>query len=162
MSRFEFVSCRLAIQVCIGYFPDGRERHRTFSLKNIRPDADPAALITVVRAIGSLLAYPVTHARLIVKKRRVLFDATKPDMTAWNAAPDVPNTAPETRGGTPKMSERETKPRGSANSVFAKSAELTKTFADVPLFFKNFKKFRAFFARFAWAPVLPVFGAGRG
>ncbi|MDR1579914.1 MAG: hypothetical protein LBS35_06115 [Synergistaceae bacterium] len=75
MSKFEFVSCRLAIQVCIGHFPDGRERHRTFSVKNIRPDADDDALIAVVRAIGSLLAYPVTHARLIVKSRRVLFDA---------------------------------------------------------------------------------------
>jgi hypothetical protein len=77
MSQFEFVSCRLSIQICIGHFPDGRERHRTFSVKNIKPDADEAALLTAVRAIGSLLAYPVTRARLIVKKRRVLFDVKR-------------------------------------------------------------------------------------
>jgi hypothetical protein len=122
----------LAIQVCIGYFPDGRERHRTFSVKNIRPDADDAALIIVVRAIGSLLAYPVTKARLIVKKRRALFDAK-------HRTPEE-DVALETRGG---MSPRGTKPRvarGEAQreSVFAKSAAPTKIAVDVCLFFKTF------------------------
>jgi hypothetical protein len=42
----------------MGHFPDGRERHRVFSVKDIRPDADDA----VVHAIGSLLAYHVTKA----------------------------------------------------------------------------------------------------
>ncbi|MDR1510185.1 MAG: hypothetical protein LBS53_11160, partial [Synergistaceae bacterium] len=62
--------CKLpaGVQICTGHFPDGRERHRTFSIKHIQPDAEDAALITVVRAVGALLAYPVTRARFIVKK----------------------------------------------------------------------------------------------
>jgi hypothetical protein len=134
----------LAIQICTGHFPDGRERHRTFSLKDIRPDADPAALIAVVRAIGSLLAYPVTHARLIVKSRRALFDATKPDMSAGDDLDAAPSPVPETRGGAPETPGRETKLRAAEarmKSVFAKPAEpikLTKTAADVCLFLKSF------------------------
>jgi hypothetical protein len=100
MSQFEFVSCRLAIQIFIGRFPDGRERHRTFSLKNIRPDADDDALTALVRAVGSLLAYPVTRARLIVKKRRVLFGAESSPAREEDAAPETPRvgTAPSVAG----------------------------------------------------------------
>jgi hypothetical protein len=67
MSRLELVKCRLAIQICIGYFPDGRERHRTFSLQNVRPDATADALASVVRAIAPLLAYPITRVTLVKK-----------------------------------------------------------------------------------------------
>jgi hypothetical protein len=76
--RSEKISCRLAIQLCIGYFPDGRERHRTFSVKNISPDAEPGALRAFVAAIGKVLAYPVTKARLIIKTVRTVFDARWP------------------------------------------------------------------------------------
>jgi hypothetical protein len=94
MSPFEFVSCRLAIQVRIGHFPDGRERLRTFSVKNIRPDADMNALAALVRAVGAVLACPITRARLVVKKKRVLFGA--------KAGIDWENdTRPEARGETP-------------------------------------------------------------
>jgi hypothetical protein len=132
----------LAIQICTGHFPDGRERHRTFSLKDVKPDADPAALIAVVRAIGLLLAHPITHARLIVKSRRALFDATKPDMSAGDGLDAAPSPAPETRGGTPETPPRETKLRAAkarTESVFAKPAEPTKTAAGgVCLFLKSF------------------------
>jgi hypothetical protein len=128
MSQFEFVSCRLAIQICVGHFPDGRERHRTFSIKDIRPDAEDTALLTVVRAVGALLAYPVTKARLIVKKRRALF-GDKPGAACKE-------TATETRGGVP---ERVIKPRAAAaeqmKSVIAKSAKMA---AGVYLCFKTF------------------------
>jgi hypothetical protein len=143
----------LAIQVCVGHFPDGRERHRTFSLKNIKPDADAAALIAVIRAVGSLLAHPVTHARLIVKERRVLFDATKPDAPAGDTEICASNPASETPGKTPETPPRETKPLAAGartKSVFAEPAEpikLTKTAADACLFFKIFKKFLAVFRR---------------
>jgi hypothetical protein len=70
------VTCRLAIQMCVGYFPDGRERHRTFSIKNIDPNAEISRLSALVRcAIAPLLAYPITKVRLVTKKIRVLFDA---------------------------------------------------------------------------------------
>jgi hypothetical protein len=75
VNDFDRVTCRLAIQMCVGYFPDGRERHRTFSIKNIDPNAEISALNALVRAIAPLLAYPITKVRLVTKKIRVLFDA---------------------------------------------------------------------------------------
>jgi hypothetical protein len=131
MSQFEFVSCRLAIQICIGHFPDGRARHRTFSIKNIRPDAEDTALLTVVRAVGALLAYPVTRARRLVKKRRVLFDNKAGMDPKEDAAPETRADAPE-RGTAPCAAGEQTK------SVVAKPAAFAKITADVCLFFKTF------------------------
>ena len=68
MSYYEKISCRVAIQVCIGYFPDGRERHRTFSMKGIAPDASFEAIAAVVRALAPLLAYPITKVRKVTKR----------------------------------------------------------------------------------------------
>ena len=68
MSYYEKISCRIAIQVCIGHFPDGRERHRTFSMRGIDPDAPPESIAAVVRALAPLLAYPITKVRKIVKR----------------------------------------------------------------------------------------------
>ena len=59
----EKITCRVAIQVCIGHFPDGRERHRTFSMKGVNPDASPEAIAAVVRALAPVLAYPITKVR---------------------------------------------------------------------------------------------------
>ena len=67
MAHLELVRCRLAIQCCIGYFPDGRERHRTFSLRDVRPDASADALASVVRAIAPLLAHPITKVSIVKK-----------------------------------------------------------------------------------------------
>jgi hypothetical protein len=75
VTDFDSIACRLAIQVCVGHFPDGRERHRTFSIKHIDPDVDIALITSFVRVvIAPLLAYPITGARLVTKKIRVLFD----------------------------------------------------------------------------------------
>jgi hypothetical protein len=128
MSQFEFVSCRLAIQICIGRFPDGRERHRTFSLKNIRPDADGGALTALVRAVESLLAYPVTRARLIVKKRRVLFGAESSPDREEDAALETPRVAPACGTSASVAAAR-------MGNVFA---EAVKTIADARSFFKTF------------------------
>ena len=78
MSYRETVSCRVAIQMCIGHFPDGRPRHRTFSLRDVRPDATPEAIMKIVRALEPLLAHPITKVRKIVKTTRVLFSEEKP------------------------------------------------------------------------------------
>jgi hypothetical protein len=73
LDGYETVSCRLAIQVCVGKTSSGRPSHRTFSIKGIKPGADIAVLASLVRdAIAPLLAYPVTKARLVTKKIRVL------------------------------------------------------------------------------------------
>ncbi|MDR1049334.1 MAG: hypothetical protein LBL51_06215 [Synergistaceae bacterium] len=75
LDDFGRITCRLAIQVCIGRSPSGRARHRTFSIKNIAPDADPSALAAVVRAIAPVLAYPITRVTLVTKRICALFGA---------------------------------------------------------------------------------------
>ncbi|MDR0617039.1 MAG: hypothetical protein LBG29_09555, partial [Synergistaceae bacterium] len=73
LNVYKTISCRLAIQVCVGKTPGGRPSHRTFSIKGIKPGADIAVVASLVRdAIAPLLAYPVTKARLVTKKIRVL------------------------------------------------------------------------------------------
>lgn len=37
--ELELKPCRLAIQIRVGRFADGRERQRTFGLKNVNPEA---------------------------------------------------------------------------------------------------------------------------
>ena len=68
MSYYEVISCRLAIQVCIGYSPSGRKRHRTFSMKGIRPDASDEAIGAILRALAPLLIYPITKVRKVTKR----------------------------------------------------------------------------------------------
>ena len=68
----ELVRCRLAIRYCIGYFSDGRERHRTFSLPDVRPDTSADALARVVRAVAPLLTHPITKVSIIKKYVMVL------------------------------------------------------------------------------------------
>ena len=69
----EIISCRLAIQVCIGHFQNGRQRHRTFSMKRIRPDASNEAIAAIIRALAPVLAYPITKVRKVTK-RTIFFD----------------------------------------------------------------------------------------
>ena len=76
MSYTETITCRVAIQVCIGYLPNGRERHRTFSMKGIHPDATDEAIAAVVRALAPVLAYPIIKVRKVVK-RTIIFDEWK-------------------------------------------------------------------------------------
>ena len=68
MSYYERISCWIAIQVCTGYLPNGRERHRSFSMRGIRPDASLIAIANVIRALAPLLAYPITEVRRILKR----------------------------------------------------------------------------------------------
>ncbi|MDR1885954.1 MAG: hypothetical protein LBQ56_06725, partial [Synergistaceae bacterium] len=75
MARFELISCRLAIQVCVGTLPNGRSSHRTFSVKNIDHDASAEAIAGFVRAISPILAHPITRVRL-VRRYRVVTDGT--------------------------------------------------------------------------------------
>ena len=69
----EKITCRIAIQVCVGYFPDGRERHRTFSLWRVRPDVTPETIRGIIRALAPLLEYPITKVTKVIK--RVIFSA---------------------------------------------------------------------------------------
>ena len=97
MSYYEKISCRIAIQVCIGYFPDGRERHRTFSIKGIKPDAPLEAIASLARALAPVLAYPITKVRKVVKREIFFYeDAVMPiplDITEPEARKIIFSTA---------------------------------------------------------------------
>ena len=93
MSYTEIISCRVAIQVCIGYFSDGRERHRTFSMKGIRPDAPDEAIAAIVRALAPVLVFPITKVRKVVK-RTIVFDD-------WRASAVPAETNRDTGDGIP-------------------------------------------------------------
>ncbi|MCL2009108.1 MAG: hypothetical protein FWG71_01000 [Synergistaceae bacterium] len=74
MSYYEKVTCRIAIQVCIGHFPDGRERHRTFSMRGINPDASFESIDAVIIALAPLLAYPITKVRKVTKREIFFYE----------------------------------------------------------------------------------------
>ena len=74
MSYYEKISCRIAIQVCVGHFPDGRERHRTFSMKGVGPDASLEAIAAIIRALAPVLAYPITKVRKVVKREIFFYE----------------------------------------------------------------------------------------
>ena len=74
MSYYEKLSCRIAVQVCIGRSPDGRARHRTFSMRGINPEASPEAIANVIRALAPVLAYPITKVRKVVKREIIFYE----------------------------------------------------------------------------------------
>ena len=67
MPHFELIDCRIKIQVCVGHFPDGRMRTRTFGIKGVRPDVNADDVAATARAIGALLAHPIVAVRLVRK-----------------------------------------------------------------------------------------------
>ena len=74
MSYYEKISCRLAIQVCVGRLPNGRAKHRTFSIKGINPDAPFEAIADVIRALAAVLAYPITKVRKVTKREIIFYE----------------------------------------------------------------------------------------
>ena len=88
---YEKISCRIAIQICVGYFPDGRERHRTISLKHVPPDTSMEAILGIIRALAPVLAYPVTKVTKITKI--VLFCAEE-ERDAGDSVPCAATPAP--------------------------------------------------------------------
>jgi len=85
----EKITCRIAVQICVGYFLDGRERHRTFSLWRVRPDISPETIRYIIRALAPLLEYPITKVEKVTK--RVIFSAVEerntPDAVLHAATP---------------------------------------------------------------------------
>ena len=94
----EKISCRIAIQVCVGHFPDGRKRHRTFSLKGIRPDASWEGIKGIIRALSPVLAFPITKVTKVTKK--VLFSAEEERDVARR---DVGDAVPRVAMPTPQV-----------------------------------------------------------
>ena len=73
MSYYEIITCRIAIQVCIGHLPNGREMHRTFSMRGINPGASLEAIAEVIRALAPVLAYPITKVRKVTKREIIFY-----------------------------------------------------------------------------------------
>ena len=67
MPHCELIDCRIKIQICVGYFPDGRMRTRTFGIKDVRPDVSADDVAAVARVLAPLLAHPVVCVRLVRK-----------------------------------------------------------------------------------------------
>ncbi|MDL2264724.1 hypothetical protein LJC31_08745 [Synergistaceae bacterium OttesenSCG-928-I11] len=65
MSQFILISCKIKFQLCVGCFPDGRMRTRTFGIKDVRPDVTADDVAAVARAIAPMLAHPVVQVRLV-------------------------------------------------------------------------------------------------
>ena len=106
MSYCEIISCRIAIQVCIGYLPNGIEQHRTFSIKGINPDASPEAIAAVVRALAPVLAYPITKVRKVVKRTIDFDDWKAPTAPAPSVSlPAAPAVVPAASGTSPLVQE---------------------------------------------------------
>ena len=101
---YEKISCRIAIQMCVGYFPDGRERHRTISLRHVCPDVPFETVLELARALAPVLAYPITKIAKVTKI--VLFSEKDANVAAPTPASrvdaePVSEAAPETQRITP-------------------------------------------------------------
>jgi len=88
----EKITCRIAIQICTGHFPDGRERHRTFSLRGVSPDVSPEAIRDIIRALAPLLEYPITKVTKVIK--RVIFSAEE-ERNVPEATPHMTTPMPQ-------------------------------------------------------------------
>jgi len=98
----EKITCRIAVQICVGYFPDGRERRRTFSLWHVRPDVTPEAIRDIIRALAPLLEYPITKVTKVTK--RVIFSADE-ERNAPDAAPRAATPTPRVNAAPVAESE---------------------------------------------------------
>ena len=79
MSYYEKISCRIAIQVCVGHSPNGRKKHRTFSMMGIDPNASTKGIAAVIRALAPALAYPITKVTKVTKREIIFYeDAVMP------------------------------------------------------------------------------------
>ena len=91
---YKKITCRIAIQICVGRFPDGRERHRTFSLKDIRPDVSSETIRDIIRALAPLLEYPITKVTKVTKRVIFSIEDERAERTAPDAAPRAAVPAP--------------------------------------------------------------------
>jgi hypothetical protein len=74
---FKLTASRLMIKFRDGRYANGRIRYRFFSLRNIKPDADPDALLTLANAAGKILP-PGGIVRVKIM-RKYVFDKDAPN-----------------------------------------------------------------------------------
>ena len=82
MSHVEIITCRLCIQVCVGYLPNGRKSYRSFSMRGIRPDASWEAIESILRALQPVLAYPITKVEKVTSRKIIFYEDATP-ASAW-------------------------------------------------------------------------------
>ena len=78
MSYVEIITCRICIQVCIGYHPNGRKRYRSFSMRGIRPDASWKAIDNIIKALEPVLAYPITKVEKVTSRKIIFYEDAVP------------------------------------------------------------------------------------
>jgi len=74
MSYYEVTTCRLAIRLCIGYGPNGRKKHRTFSMKNINPNASWEGIMAVIRALAPVLEFPIVDVQKVTSRKIIFYE----------------------------------------------------------------------------------------
>ena len=74
MSYYEVITCRLAIRVCIGYGPNGRKKHRIFSMRNINPNASWEGIMAVIRALAPVLEFPIVDVQKITSRKIIFYE----------------------------------------------------------------------------------------
>ena len=77
---YEKISCRIAVRICVGCLPNGRERHKTFSLRHVRPEVSLETIRDIIRALAPLLEHPITKVTKVTRRE------TYSDEDAFNAA----------------------------------------------------------------------------
>jgi len=60
----------------------GKKRHRTFSMKGIRPDASEEAIDAILRALAPILIYPITQVRKVTKRKIFFIEDAAPSAPA--------------------------------------------------------------------------------
>ena len=75
---YEVISCRLAIRVCIGYGANGRKKHRTFSMRNINPNASWDGIMAVIRALAPVLEFPIVDVQKVTSRKIIFYEDVEP------------------------------------------------------------------------------------
>ena len=74
---YEVTTCRLAIRLCVGYGANGRKKHRTFSMKNINPNASWDGIMKVIRALAPLLEFPIVDVQKVTSRKIFFYEDTE-------------------------------------------------------------------------------------
>ena len=91
MSYYEVTTCRLAIRLCIGYGPNGRKKHRTFSMKNINPNASWEGIMAVIRALAPVLEFPIVDVQKVTSRKIIFYEDAVLPVPREMAEPEVPS-----------------------------------------------------------------------
>ena len=79
---YEVTTCRLAIRLCIGYGPNDRKKHRTFSMRGINPNASWDGIMKVIRALAPVLEFPIVDVQKVTSRKIFFYEDAAPAASA--------------------------------------------------------------------------------